>query len=251
MSVFISGASAGIGEACARAFAAAKHDLVLVARRKERLEKLAQELKSEFKVQVHTFECDVQNRKSVEALFQKDAAVMKTVDILLNNAGLAVGRGPIQDGNPDDWDTMFDTNVKGLLYVTHAFLPQMIAAKGGHIINMGSAAGHWVYPNGNIYCATKYAVHALTQALRVDTLGSGIRVTEISPGMVESDFSKVRFKGDMDKVNAIYQGITPLTPVDVAETVLWCASRPAHVNIQDVVMFPTAQASVEHAFRRK
>ena len=251
MSVFITGASAGIGEACARAFAAAKHDLVLVARRKDRLDKLSQELQSEFKVQVHALECDVRDHHSVEALFQKHPSVMKGVDILLNNAGLALGRGGLQDGNPEDWDAMIDTNLKGLLYVTRAFLPQMIAAKKGHVINLGSVAGYWVYPGGNVYCASKYAVRALTEGLRLDLLGTGVRVTEISPGMVESDFSKVRFKGDMQKAAATYQGLTPLTPSDIAETILWCAQRPAHVNIQDVVIYPTDQASVEHAFRRK
>jgi 3-hydroxy acid dehydrogenase/malonic semialdehyde reductase len=251
MSVFITGASAGIGEACARAFAAAKHDLVLVARRKDRLDKLSQELQSEFKVQVHTLECDVRDRKSVEALFQKHPAILKPVDTLINNAGLALGRGGLQDGNPEDWDAMIDTNVKGLLYVTRAFLPQMIAAKKGHVINLGSVAGYWVYPGGNVYCASKYAVRALTEGLRMDLLGTGVRVTEISPGMVETDFSKVRFKGDTEMASAVYQGLTPLTPADIAETILWCAQRPAHVNIQDVVIYPTDQASVGHVFRRQ
>jgi serine 3-dehydrogenase len=250
MSVFITGVSAGIGEACARAFAAAKHDLVLVARRKERLEKLAQELRASHSIQAQTFECDVQSRGSVEALFREHAAALKEVDVLVNNAGLALGRGPIQSGDLADWDTMIDTNVKGLLYITRALLPQMISAKRGHIVNLGSVAGHWVYPAGNVYCATKFAVRALSEAMRLDLLGTGIRVTEIAPGMVETEFSQVRFKGNVDQAKSVYQGMKPLTAVDIADTILWCVQRPAHINIQELVIFPTDQASVEHVSRQ-
>jgi 3-hydroxy acid dehydrogenase/malonic semialdehyde reductase len=249
MSVFITGASSGIGEACAKVFAAAKQNLVLVARRKERLEGLALELRSQFGITVHTAVVDVQSRKSIDKLFQEQPEVVKAVDVLINSAGLALGRGPIQSGEPADWDTMIDTNVKGLLYVTRAFLPQMTAARKGHIVNLGSAAGHWVYPNGNIYCATKYAVRALTEALRMDLLGTGIRVSEISPGLVETEFSKVRFKGDVELANAPYQGISALSAQDIADAVFWCVQRPAHVNIQSVVIYPTDQASTQNVFR--
>lgn len=250
MSVFITGASSGIGEACARIFAAAKQNLVLVARRKERLETLAVELRSQFGITVHTAVVDVQNRKSIEKLFQEKPEVVKSVNVLINNAGLALGRGPIQLGDPSDWDTTIDTNIKGLLYVTRAFLPQMVDSKKGHIVNLGSAAGHWTYPNGNIYSATKYAVRALTESMRLDLLGTGIRVTEIAPGMVETEFSKVRFKGNDVQAKAVYQGLEALSAKDIAEAVFWCVERPAHVNIQSVVIYPTDQASTQNVFRR-
>jgi 3-hydroxy acid dehydrogenase/malonic semialdehyde reductase len=252
MSVFITGASSGIGEACARAFAQLGRDLILVARRKEKLDKLASELRSASKqpIQVHTFEADVRDRTSVKKLFDNHGDVLKSVDTLLNNAGLGLGRGPIQDGLEEDWDQMIDTNVKGLLYVTKAFLPQMTAAKAGHIVNLGSVAGYRVYPGGTVYCASKFAVRALTEGLRLDLLGTGIRVTEIAPGMVETNFSKVRFKGDAEKADAVYKGMRPLTAVDIAETILWCVQRPAHVNIQSIALYPTDQASPEHVSRK-
>jgi NADP-dependent 3-hydroxy acid dehydrogenase YdfG len=250
MSVFITGASAGIGEACARAFAAAGRDVVLVARRKERLDKLSAELKTAYKVRVEQVALDVRDSAAVDALFKEQPDLVSGVDVLINNAGLAIGRDPIQEGKPADWDVVIDTNIKGLLYITRAFLPQMIAKADGHIVNMGSAAGHWTYANGNIYSATKFAVRAITESLRVDLNGSGIRVTEISPGMVETDFSKVRFGGDQAKAKEIYAGMTPLNAVDIAETILWCVQRPKRVNIQEVVLFPTDQASVSVLTRR-
>lgn len=243
MAVFITGASSGIGEACARAFAAAKQDLVLAARREDKLHALAQELSSKHRVQVDTFKLDVRSSKAVRDLIDGNPRIFGGIDILINNAGLAKGVDAFQDANTDDWDTMIDTNVKGLLYVTRALLPGMIQRGAGHIVNLGSVAGHWVYPKGNVYCATKFAVHALTEALRLDVHGSGIRVTEISPGMVETDFSRVRL-GDDAKAKAVYQGFEPLTPADIAETVLWCVQRPKRVDIQEVVIFPTAQSSV-------
>lgn len=250
MSVFITGASAGIGEAAARVFAAAKQDLVLVARRKDRLKSLQNELQSQHGVHVEVFEMDVRERASIDALFSGHADVLAGVDVLVNNAGLALGRDPIQSGNPDDWDVMIDTNVKGLLYVTRAFLPQMVRAGAGHIVNLGSIAGHVTYPGGNVYSATKFAVRAITDSLRLDLSGSGIRVTEISPGMVKTEFSRVRFKGDEKKAGAVYQGFDALTPNDIAETILWCVQRPARVNIQEVVIFPTDQASAGLVHRR-
>jgi NADP-dependent 3-hydroxy acid dehydrogenase YdfG len=242
MSVFITGASSGIGEACARAFAAAHFDLVLAARRDEKLVHLSQELKDLYGISVHCFHLDVKNRSEVELLAREQQTLFGSVEVLINNAGLAKGRDLIQNGNPEDWDLMLDTNVKGLLYVTHAVLPHIISNKG-HVINIGSVAGHWVYESGNVYCASKYAVRALSEGLRLDLNGTGVRVTEISPGMVETEFSEVRF-GDKQRGQAVYAGKTPLTAKDIAETILWCAQRPARVNIQEVIIYPTEQASV-------
>lgn len=249
MSVFISGASSGIGEACARIFAAHRYDLVLVARREDRLKRLAEELKSKHDIQIHCFELDVRNREKVQTLLHAPspeiASILEGVEIVINNAGLASGLDPIQEGQLDDWDTMIDTNLKGLLYVTRAFLPQMIRQKRGHIVNLGSVAGQWVYPKGNVYCATKFAVRALTEGLRMDLAGTGIRVTEIAPGKVETEFSQVRFHGDLEKAKAVYAGSHPLSPTDIAEAILWCVQRPAHVNIQQLTLFPTDQGSVK------
>jgi NADP-dependent 3-hydroxy acid dehydrogenase YdfG len=173
--------------------------------------------------------------------------VFNSVDVLINNAGLAKGLSSLQEGNPEDWDAVVDTNIKGLLYVTRAILPKMIAQGRGHVVNIGSVAGHWVYEKGNVYCASKFAVRALTEGLRFDLAGTGIRVTEISPGMVETEFSEVRY-GDREKGKAVYAGRKPLSALDIAETILWCVQRPAHVDIQEVVIYPTEQASV-HARR--
>lgn len=244
MSVFISGASSGIGEACARAFAAAKHDLILVARRTERLIQLKSELIEQFQIKVDIFHLDVRNRNQLTNLIAQNAGVFDTIEIVLNNAGLAKGLDRFQDGKVEDWDIVIDTNVKGLLYLTRALIPGLIAKKRGHIINIGSVAGHWVYEKGNVYCASKFAVRAINEALRMDLQGTGIRVTEISPGMVETEFSEVRFSGDHARARSVYAGRKPLTPQDIADTVLWCAQRPTHVNIQEVILFPTSQASV-------
>jgi len=243
MSVFITGASSGIGEACARAFARAKFDLVLAARRVQRLEALAEELTSQYRVQVNTFALDVRSPKAVSQLVEGNPRVLGGVSVLVNNAGLAKGVDLLQEGKLEDWDAMIDTNVKGLLYVTRALLPGMIARKDGHIINIGSISGQWVYPTGNVYCATKFAVRALTQGLRQDLHGTGLRVSEISPGKVETEFSEVRLDGDKAKAKAVYEGFEPLTASDIAETVLWCVQRPKRVNIQEVLIFPTAQSA--------
>lgn len=243
MSVFITGASSGIGEACARAFARAKFDLVLTARREDKLHALAEELTSQYRVQVDTFKLDVRSQKAVSQLVESSPRVFGGVSVLINNAGLAKGIDALQDGKPEDWDSMIDTNLKGLLYVTRALLPGMIQRKEGHIVNIGSVAGQWIYPKGNVYCATKAAVRALTQGLRMDLHGTGLRVSEISPGLVETDFSRVRL-GDEAKAKAVYEGIDCLTAADIAETVLWCVQRPKRVDIQEVVIFPTAQSAV-------
>lgn len=237
--VFITGASAGIGEACARAFAKEGARLVLAARRKERLEKLAGELK----VDSHLMELDVTNRAGVEKAIAAIPDNLKAIDILVNNAGKGRGLEKIHEGNPDDWDEMIDTNVKGLLYVSRAVIPGMVKRQRGTVINIGSIAGHLVYPNGNVYCATKHAVGALTDAMRIDLYDTPIRVSTIDPGLVETEFSLVRFKGDADRAKKTYQGYKPLTGDDIADAAVWIASRPDHVVPAQIVMLPSAQAN--------
>lgn len=240
--ILITGASSGIGESCARAFAAQKRPLFLVARRLDRLKRLAAEFKRKYKVKVEIAQLDVSSSKAVSAFSKKYAKLLKQVDVLINSAGLAKGFETIQEGKTKDWDQVIDTNLKGLLYVTHAVLPAMIAAGRGHIINLGSVAGFYTYPKGAIYCASKYAVRSLSEALRADLLGKGIRVTEISPGMVETEFSEVRL-GNKDRAKSVYAGMKPLTPADIADIAVWSVSRPAHVNIAEVIVYPTDQAS--------
>lgn len=240
--IFITGASSGIGEACAEKFASEKKPLILAARRKDRLNALAKRLHDQHGVECHVFELDVSRKDQVEKLAREQGFLLAQVTVLVNNAGLARGLAPIQEGATADWDEMIDVNIKGLLYVTKAILPFMLQKKDGHIINLGSIAGSWAYPKGNVYCATKSAVSMLNEAMRLDLHGSGIRVTEISPGMVKTDFSLVRLK-DQDKANAVYAKTKPLTAEDIAETVAWCASRPKHVNVQELVIYPTDQAA--------
>lgn len=250
MAVFITGASSGIGEACARAFARAQYDIILTARREDRLLKLQAELKEAYPVQVHVFPLDVRNPTQLKNLAESHPEIFNSVEIVINNAGLAKGLTPIQEGNPMEWDLMIDTNIKGLLYVTRLFLPQLIKNQKGHIINIGSIAGHWTYERGNVYSATKFAVRALTEAFRHDLKGTGVRVTEISPGNVETEFSLVRFE-DTERAKAVYANNTPLQAEDIAESILWCAQRPAHVNIQELIIYPTEQAGVgAHSFKK-
>ncbi len=246
----ITGATAGIGEACARKFAAQGHDLILTGRRADRLDALAQALATAHGVQVQALAYDVRDRVAVQQAWESLPADWKNVEILVNNAGLAAGREPLHEGNPDDWDAMIDTNVKGLLYVTRLVLPEMVAARRGHVINMGSVAGREVYPNGNVYCASKFAIEGLSRALRLDVAPYNIKVTTISPGLVETEFSVVRFKGDQDKADAVYQGIDPLTGQDIAEMVWFAASQPAHICINDINITCTAQASSNMIVRR-
>lgn len=240
--VLITGASAGIGEAVAKAFAREGKELILVARRKDRLAALAKEIHNEHKVAVHTFGLDVRDRKAVKAWAEESGALLAQTEVLVNNAGLAKGLSTIQDGDADDWDVMIDTNIKGLLYVTRAVVPFMVHNKEGHVINIGSVAGRWAYPKGNVYAATKSAVQMLNESMRLDLNGTGIRVTEIAPGMAKTEFSLVRL-GDYEKADAVYDGLTPLSADDIAEAVVWATSRPKHVNIQEIVLYPTAQAS--------
>ena len=249
--VLITGASAGIGEACARRFAAAGARLLLAARRRERLERLAGELRDTHQSDVYLLELDVRNSGVVTQMLANLPAEWSTVDVLVNNAGLGRGLDPLQEGHAADWDEMIDTNVKGLLYVTRTVLPGMIERGRGYVINIGSIAGHEVYPQGNVYCATKHAVRALTQGLRMDLLGTPIRVSTVDPGLVETEFSTVRFRGDEERAEQVYEGYTPLTADDVADAVLWCATRPPHVNIDQIIIKPTDQASTTMVNRSK
>jgi len=248
--VFVTGASSGIGRSCARAFAAQKAGILVCARRDERLAKLADELKKEFGVPAHHFPLDVRSRSAVEKAVAAVPEEWRRIDILVNNAGLSRGLDKLHQGLPEDWEEMIDANVKGLLYVTRAVLPGMVERGRGHIINIGSVAGHEVYPGGNVYCATKFAVRALSRGLRLDLSGTPIRVSEVSPGMVETEFSLVRFHGDGARADKVYQGLEPLTPDDIAEAVVWCATRPAHVNVSEIVVMPTAQASTTLVYRK-
>jgi 3-hydroxy acid dehydrogenase/malonic semialdehyde reductase len=240
--VLITGASAGIGEACARAFADAGARLILTARRVDRLQALAGELAAAHGTGCHLLAMDVRDRDGVAAGIATLAAEWAAVDVLVNNAGLARGTEKVPAGDPAEWDEVIGTNVNGLLYVTRAVTPGMVERGRGHVINLGSTAGHEVYPGG-AYCATKHAVGAITKGLRMDLLGTGIRVSTVDPGMVETDFSVVRFRGDQERADSVYHGMTPLAPADIAETVLWIATRPPHVNVDEVIIKPTDQAS--------
>ncbi|HEY0026185.1 MAG TPA: SDR family NAD(P)-dependent oxidoreductase [Longimicrobium sp.] len=241
--VLITGASAGIGQACARAFAAAGARLILTARRFERIERLAAELREEHGTECHLLELDVRDRESVFAAVGGLPAEWAEIGVLVNNAGLGRGVDKLHAGDPDGWDEMVDTNVKGLLYVSRAVTPGMVQRGRGHVINLGSVAGHEVYPGGAVYCATKHAVGAITKGMRMDLLGTGVRVSTVDPGMVETEFSVVRFGGDAERAANVYRDMTPLTAADIADTVVWVATRPPHVNIDEIIIKPTDQAS--------
>jgi len=240
--ILITGATSGIGEAAARIFAANHYRIIITGRRKERLEKLAEELRKE-KAEVITLCFDVRKSAEVEKNISSLHGEWKNIDVLVNNAGLASGFGPIQEGETDDWEKMIDTNIKGLLYITRAVAPLMIAHNKGHIINIASLAGKEVYPNGNVYCATKHAVDALSRSMRIDMLPHGIKVTNIAPGLVETEFSIVRFKGDKERAANVYKGYQPLTAADIADAIWYAASRPAHFCVNDMVLTPLVQAN--------
>jgi 3-hydroxy acid dehydrogenase / malonic semialdehyde reductase len=237
----ITGATSGIGEATARVLAVNNFKLILAGRRNDRLKKLTDELSVSTEVVTLCF--DVSDRAKTAQAIDSLPGEWKNIDVLVNNAGNAHGLAPIQTGDVDDWDAMIDINVKGLLYVSKQVMPGMIARKAGHIINIGSIAGKEVYPNGNVYCASKFAVDALTKGMRMDLNPFGIKVTGIHPGMVETEFSLVRFKGDAERAKTVYQGLTPLYAADIADVVLFAVTRPSHVVIADMVVLPTAQAS--------
>jgi len=247
--VLITGASSGIGAACARAFAAEGAHLILAARRGERIRAAAEQLRAEFGIETLPLMLDVRDQAAVARVFGNLPERWAPVDVLLNNAGLSRGLDKLHEGLIADWDEMIDTNVKGLLYVTRAVVPGMVARGRGHVINTGSIAGHEPYPGGNVYCASKAAVAMLNKTLRLDLLGTGIRVTGVEAGLVETEFSLVRFHGDEQRAVKPYQGLQPLTAADIADAILWAATRPAHVNVENIVLFPTAQASATMAHR--
>jgi 3-hydroxy acid dehydrogenase/malonic semialdehyde reductase len=249
--VFITGASSGIGAACAHLFAKQGAKLLLCARNLERLEKVARPLRDKYSVDIHTFELDVAQRDVVAQRIKALPAAWQQVDILVNNAGMALGLEHLQEGNVTDWDATIDTNVKGLLYVTRAFLSMMVERNSGHIINIGSIAGHELYPKGIVYCATKHAVRALSNGLRIDLFGTKIRVSSVDPGAVRTNFSEVRFKGDKARAEAIYEGFQPLQAEDVADAVVYCASCPPHVNISEIIIMPTDQACATMINRKR
>jgi NADP-dependent 3-hydroxy acid dehydrogenase YdfG len=249
--VMVTGASSGIGEACARLFASHGCNLVLAARRGDRLEKLRNYLEGEFDVTVLTHVLDVRDRQAVEAFASEVEAAIGCPDVLVNNAGLASGMSKLHDGDHDDWDRMIDTNIKGLLNVSRCIVPTMIERDSGHVINIGSIAGHIVYPMGNVYNATKFAVRALNEGMAIDLVGTNVRVSSVDPGAAETEFSEVRFHGDKDKAKTVYKGFKPLSGDDVAEAVYFVANAPSHVNVLDLVILPTAQRSPYVLHRRE
>jgi 3-hydroxy acid dehydrogenase/malonic semialdehyde reductase len=246
----VTGASSGIGEACARAFAREGCHLLLVARRLDRIDELARHCREEHAVEVLTAAIDVRDRVAVESWVDGLEPAWSDIDILVNNAGLARGLAPLYEGEVEDWEEMIDTNLKGLLYITRAVLPGMVERGRGHVINIGSIAGHESYGGGSVYCATKHAVAGLNRALAIDTLGSGVRVSSVDPGLVETEFSTVRFHGDRDRANSVYKGLMALGPDDVAEAVVFCATRPPHANVREMILLPSAQAGSVHVHRK-
>jgi NADP-dependent 3-hydroxy acid dehydrogenase YdfG len=246
----ITGATSGIGKACAEKFAQNNYNLILTGRRAERLTKIKVDLEYKFSVKVLILNFDIRNHKEVVAATTSIPDEWRKIDVLLNNAGLAAGFVPIQSGSLADWEQMLDTNVKGLLYISKEIIPLMIERKKGHIINIGSIAGKEVYPKGNVYCASKYAVDALTKGMRIDLLEHGIKVSQIAPGPVETEFSIVRFKGDQKTADKVYDGFDPLRAEDIAEVCYYVTTLPAHVNINDLLIMPTAQASMTNFIRK-
>ena len=248
--VFITGATSGIGKACAEKFAAANYDLIITGRREERLASIKQELENTYPINIMASCFDIQQREAVFNAVNALPDNWKKVDILINNAGLALGRDSFESADMDDWDTMMHTNVDGLLYVSRAVLPHMIESKSGHIINLGSVAGKDVYENGNVYCASKFAVDAINRSMRIDLLKYGIKVTAINPGAVETEFSIVRYKGDDNKATAAYEGYTPLSASDIADTIYYCATLPPHVCINDLTITCLQQAGIYYFFKK-
>jgi 3-hydroxy acid dehydrogenase/malonic semialdehyde reductase len=247
--VLITGASSGIGAACAEAFAGAGCRLVLAARRLDRLDDSAARLRKEHGCEVLTAAVDVRDREAVDAWVEGLGQAWSAIDILVNNAGLARGLSTVWEGDINDWEEMIDTNVKGLLWVTRAVLRGMVDRGRGHVVNIGSIAGHETYPGGNVYCASKHAVTAIGRALNIDVLGTGVRVSSVDPGLVDTEFSVVRFHGDQERADSVYKGLEPLHGRDVAEAVLFCATRPPHANVREMILMPSAQAAAVHVHR--
>ena len=249
--VLITGASSGIGAACAQLLAQAGADLILAARRLERVQELGTQLEQQYQIQTHVLGLDVCDRQAVNATLSNLPDPWNQIDILVNNAGLSRGLSKLHEGNIDDWEEMLDTNVKGLLYVTRAVVPGMVERQAGHVVNIGSIAGRVAYPGGNVYCASKAAVRAISDGLKQDLIGTPVRVTEIEPGLVETEFSLVRFHGDGDRAEKVYQDLTPLTGEDIADLVLFCVTRPPHVNISEMLVVPVDQANATLVHRRR
>ncbi|MEP6713637.1 MAG: SDR family NAD(P)-dependent oxidoreductase [Ferruginibacter sp.] len=249
--ILITGATSGIGKACAQKFAAAKYNLILTGRREERLATLKEALEKKYGIKVMTCCFDVQKKEEVFEAIDKLPDEWRSIDILINNAGLALGREAFDEADLHDWETMMHTNVDGLLYVSRAVLPFMKETGHGHIINIGSIAGKEVYENGNVYCASKFAVDAITKSMRIDLLKHGIKVTGIHPGAVETEFSLVRYKGDEDKAGDAYKGFLPLTAEDIADTIFYCATLPAHVCINELVITCLQQAGTYYFFKNQ
>lgn len=246
----ITGASSGIGEACAHVLAREGFDLILTGRQADKLEKLANALNIQYNTEVAVAVFDIRDKAAVQHNLDTLPEAWKKVNVLINNAGLSIGLEPLQVGNPDNWEVMIDTNIKGLLYTSKIVSNWMIANGSGHIVNLGSIAGKEVYPNGNVYCATKHAVDALNKAMRVDLLPHGIKVSAINPGAVETNFSNIRFSGDTERAKKVYEGFEPLVAADIAETIWFVVSRPTHVNINDLTIMPTAQANAVNFVRK-
>ncbi len=240
---FISGASSGIGKAIAEAFAKNGAKLILLSRRMNRLVELSEDLKQRFGTKLYLIQADVRQFEELKEAFNRIPSEFQDIDILVNNAGLALGLDKIYNGNIEDWEQMIDTNIKGVLYLTKLVSPILLKKNAGHIVNIGSLAGREVYPNGNVYCATKFALKALSKAMIMDFNGTGVRVSNVDPGLVETEFSIVRFKGDTERAKQVYQGYKPLTGEDIARVVLFIVTLPEHVNIQDILITPTAQAT--------
>ncbi|WP_298912084.1 SDR family oxidoreductase [uncultured Nostoc sp.] len=248
--ILITGASSGIGTACAKIFAGAGAKLILAARRLERLQQLADTLSKDFSTEIYLLQLDVRDRNAVESAISTLPSAWSDIDILINNAGLSRGLDKLHEGSFQDWEDMIDTNVKGLLYLSRYVVPGMVSRERGHVVNLGSIAGHQTYPGGNVYCATKAAVRAISEGLKQDLLGTRVRVTSVDPGMVETEFSEVRFHGDTERANKVYQGVTPLTADDVADVIFFCVTRSPHVNINEVVLMPVDQANATLVNRR-
>ncbi len=249
--VFITGATSGIGKACAIAFAKEGSNLIITGRRKERLDELLRLITDNYNVKVLAHKLDVRNRREVESFVSGLPEKWRKIDILVNNAGLGRGLNPLFEDDIEGWEEMIDTNIKGLLYVTRFVVPGMVERGKGHVINIGSIAGHEAYKGGGVYCATKHAVAAITKSLRMDLLGKGVRVSTVDPGMVETEFSIVRFYGDEEKAKKVYEGIKPLTGEDVADAVVFCATRPPHANINEMIVMPAVQANVFMTYREQ
>lgn len=246
----VTGATSGFGEAIARRLARDGCHVAVTGRRAERLRALAEALRREHRVESLDLRFDVRDPAAVDRALGDATELLGRLEILVNNAGLALALDPIQSGNPADWDAMIDTNVKGLLYVTRAVLPSMVARGRGHVVNIGSVAGHQVYAGGAVYCATKFAVRALSDALRHDVHGTGVRISNVEPGLAETEFSLVRFQGDATRAKSVYRGTEPLRAEDVADAVHWCVTRPGHVNVQSILLMPTDQAAAQLLHRR-